>query len=351
VNWPRIIAKRIAIVVLVGGLIAAAHLVLGNAHLFNQYYYRIIALCGIGVIMAVSLNLINGICGQFSLGHAGFMAVGAYVSAALIYYGGDAILHAMGMGPIIRAAELGNDVGYLGPMLLVAIGIVAGGVAAGIVGLVVGIPTLRLRGDYLAIATLGVAEIIRVAVLNIEQVGGPRGMSLPTFVGFPWIAAVVVITILAIRNLMQSAHGRALLAVREDEVAAEATGVPTTRYKVTAFVLGSAMAGVAGVLFAFYEGLVVPDTFDFLHSVIYVVMVVAGGMGSMTGAVIAGVALTALPEVLRPVKDLRMVLFPLLLIILMLWRPQGMLGKREFTLRSLLPVWRGKRGGSNGGRP
>jgi branched-chain amino acid transport system permease protein len=283
------------------------------------------------VIAAVSLQLVNGFTGQFSIGHAGFMAVGAYVSAAFSVYVGAGWMEALMAGlpaPVVRA-------------LYYPLALVAGGLAAAIAGLVVGIPALRLRGDYLAIATLGFAEVIRIAILNVDAVGGARGFSLASaehpatdlrFEGFGTVYAVVLITILVIARLVYSNGGLSFRAVREDEVAATSIGVPTTRVKVEAFVVASFFAGVAGALFAHSEGYVHTNSFAFLRSFELVVFVVLGGLGSITGAVLAAAVLTAAPELLRGLGEWRMVLYSLLLIVTMLVRPQGLLGTRELDL-------------------
>jgi branched-chain amino acid transport system permease protein len=207
----------------------------------------------------------------------------------------------------------------------------------------VGLPSLRLKGDYLAIVTLGFGEIIRVVILNIDAIGGARGMpNIPALSTFGWVYTTVVVAIFTVWRLVNSAHGRAFLSVREDEIAAEAMGVNTTRAKVRAFVVGAFFAGVAGGLFAHYLRYLNPATFDFNRSFEIIIMVVLGGMGSITGSVIAAVFLTLIREALRPLQELtrldfRMVIYSLLLIILMLTRPNGLFGRKEFT--SFLPSW------------
>jgi len=289
----------------------------------NSYFLRVIMLCGINVILAVSLNLVNGFTGQFSIGHAGFMAIGAYTSAVVtmkVLPSAIAAMAAAGVPPIFAH----------GAALLVAT--LAGGSLAAVAGLAVGLPSLRLRGDYLAIVTLGFGEIIRVLILNIEAVGGARGLfGIPVWVSLFWVLTGAAGVVLLSRHLAHSTHGRALFAIRDDEVAAEALGVDTTRYKVLAFVLGSFFAGIAGGLFAHFLGYLNPSSFQFLKSIEVIAMVVLGGTGSISGAVIAAILLTVLPEVLRPVKDYRMVLYALMLIVLMITRPQGLMGSRELS--------------------
>jgi branched-chain amino acid transport system permease protein len=295
----------------------------GASNGLNPYFYRILVLSGLNIILALSLNLINGITGQFSIGHAGFMAVGAYTSAAFTVYG----------VPRLLGAEAAAGTPTAAAFFLLAI--VIGGAMAGIAGLLVGLPSMRLRGDYLAIVTLGFGEIIRVAILNIDAVGGARGFAgIPQRTNFAWVAAWVFITFFVIRNLIRSYHGRALLAIREDEIAAEALGVPTTRYKVTAFVISAFFAGAAGALFAHYTYLHT-NSFTFMKSIEVIVMVVLGGMGSLTGSILGATLLTALPEALRFASADRLTIYSALLIVLMIARPQGILGQRELSLRRL----------------
>ena len=285
------------------------------------YYNRIIVMIGINITLAVSLNIINGHAGQFSLGHAGFMAVGAYFSAFLTYFY---------FSPLVEKYPSAQ-----GALLVVAV--LAGGALAAVAGYLVGLPSLRLRGDYLAIVTLGFGEIIRVLILNIEKIGGARGFSgIPHWSNFFWVYFFAGITVLVSFRLVRSSVGRAFLAVREDQIAAEAMGINTTKYKVKAFVIGSFWAGVAGGLFAHYMMYLNPTMFMFLKSFDLVVMVVLGGLGSISGSIIAAVILTILPEGLRMArevlhtdKDPRMIIYSITLIVLMLTRPQGIFGRRE----------------------
>ena len=295
--------------------------------LVNPYYAQIIMLCGINIILAVSLNLINGFTGQFSIGHAGFMALGGYGSAMFTLHVG------VGWATAWAAAGVPEPLAQ-GIALLVAL--VLGGLLAALAGYLVGLPSLRLRGDYLAIVTLGFGEIIRVLILNVEAVGGARGLpGIPAWANLFWVGLGVTAVILLARHLAASTHGRALFAIRDDEVAAESLGVDTTSYKVLAFVIGAFFAGVAGGLSAHFLRNLNPNSFTFLKSIEVIAMVVLGGMGSISGSVIAAVILTLLPEVLRPVKDYRMVLYSLMLIVLMITRPGGLLGSREISLGGL----------------
>ena len=300
--------------------------------LINPYIAQVIVLCGINIILAVSLNLINGFTGQFSIGHAGFMAIGAYTSAMFSLHIG------MRWVAALEAAKVPAPLAEGGALLAA---LVLGGLAAALAGYLVGLPSLRLRGDYLAIVTLGFGEIIRVLILNVDAVGGARGLpGIPGWADFFWVGASVIAVILVARHLSLSTHGRALFAIRDDEVAAEALGVDTTSYKVLAFVLGSFFAGVAGGLFAHYLSYLNPNSFTFLKSIEVIAMVVLGGMGSISGAVLAAVVLTLMPEVLRPVKDYRMVIYSLMLIVLMITRPGGLLGNREISIGWLLRRFR-----------
>jgi len=282
---------------------------------FNPYYLDVLLGIGINIILAVSLNLINGYTGQFSLGHAGFMAVGAYVAASMTMFAGPHLL------PL-----LGGAGSVAGVPVLFFLALVSAGLVAAVVGFLVGVPSLRLKGDYLAIVTLGFGEIIRVIFQNIQAVGGPSGLKgIPTYTNFFWTYAWAAVAIYAVLALVHSTYGRGFIAVHDDEVAASAMGINTTRYKVTAFVVGSFFAGVAGGIYAHLKTFIAPTGFDFMKSFDIVVMVVLGGMGNTVGVVVAAILLTILPEALRPVAEYRMILYSLLIIIIMLTRPQGLL--------------------------
>jgi len=279
-----------------------------NPALRLEYVFQNINHIGIAIILAVSLNLVNGLTGQFSIGHAGFMAVGGYVSAVMLM-----------RGP--------QEDPY---RIFFVVAMLTGATAAALAGWLVGKPSLRLRGDYLAIVTLGFGEIIRVIIENTPFFGGAIGLSpIPHRADFAWIWAVAIVTILVAKRLRDSTHGRAFLSVREDEVAAEAMGIDTTGYKVRAFVISAFFAGVAGALSGAFEGNLAPQSFTFVRSFEVVAMVVLGGMGSITGSTIAAAVLTILPEYLRAVANLRMVIYSIALIALMLLRPRGLLGTRE----------------------
>ncbi|MDD2706531.1 MAG: branched-chain amino acid ABC transporter permease [Verrucomicrobiae bacterium] len=291
----------------------------------DPYYYKILVDVGIAIILVVSLNLINGITGQFSLGHAGFMAVGAYASAAL---------SVLAAGPWLNGLALGGAQKMVVEFVALGVIVIVGGVAAALAGFVVGMPALRLRGDYLAIATLGFGEIIRIVFQNTEQLGGARGISIPPpRSDFTGVYVCAVLCVAFIWRLVHSVKGKSFFAIREDEFAAATVGIDTTKYKVIAFVLGSFFAGVAGALFAHSAtGYITPAQFDAVKSIELVVMVVLGGLGSISGSIIAAAALTLLPEILRGFAEYRLVVYSLLLVLVMLTRPQGLMGMKEIKL-------------------
>ncbi len=391
----------------------------------DPYFARIICLIGLNISLAVSLQIVNGISGQFSLGHAGFMAVGAYMAA----YPAQAMLSTDPANPHVRL--LNNplapllfymDIGivvlaivaaiavlvllfrwlklpnWAMAIVLVAVGawiiidfangsardavapyliwsslahwlgalftwildaglplthsisaysprvvaqpltclvlIVGGGLCATVASLVIGVPVLRLRGDYLAIATLGFAEIIAVMINNSQSLGGALGLSdIPRFAGFSWIYGIAGISCVSVWRLSHSAHGRAMIAVREDEIAAAAIGINAARSRILAFMVGAFFAGMAGALFAHFEGYITPRHFSFMRSIELVVMVTLAGAGSISGTILAAIVLTLLPELLRGFSEFRMVIYSLLLIVMMLARPNGLLGGRELLWR------------------
>lgn len=356
----------------------------------NDYVVQIIILIGINIILAVSLNLINGVTGQFSLGHAGFMAIGAYSGGVFSFYAIPKF--------------------HVPPSLQMIATVIVAALCAAFAGWLVGLPSLRLRGDYLAIVTLGFGEIVRVLFTTINEVGGARGFNdLPKLTTFMWVFGLMMLCLLSMRNIASSALGRAMQAVREDEVAAEASGINTTKTKVWAFVISSMWAGVAGALLVHYNQSANPDTFNFIESVMIVTMVVLGGLGSITGAAIAAILLTILENVLRSasgaiwvalilaacislllwqrwreskstfaatakrqwicgtvvllagvgllykfgepwlvdnISALRYVIFALILIAIMLLRPQGLMGRKEWGWHCI--PWLNKRMGREG---
>jgi branched-chain amino acid transport system permease protein len=278
----------------------------------DPYYLDVITGVGINIILAVSLNLVNGYTGQFSLGHAGFMSVGAYLSAAITMLAGPRILGDSG-GTAVQQGLL-----FLGALLV-------GGLGAALAGVAVGIPSLRLKGDYLALVTLGFGEIIRVIFQNVDALGGALGLNgIPNYTTVFWVYSFAALTVFTVVCLVRSTYGRGFVATRDDEVASEAVGLNTTRYKIVAFVVGAFFAGVAGGLYGHFKLTITPTGFDFTKSIEIVVMVILGGMGNTPGVILAAILLTVLPEVLRAVDEYRMVLYSLLLIVLMLVRPKGL---------------------------
>lgn len=293
--------------------------VLINAGLLGSYYQITLYNICINIILAVSLNLIIGICGQFSLGHAGFMCIGAYSAAIMV-------------------KSMPNMGGF-------AIGIVIGLIISAIAALIVSIPTLRLRGDYLAIATLGFSEIIRIVVLNMGITNGAAGITgIPQLTSWPLLFIVMVLSIMIVTNFGRSRQGRACISIREDEIASEAMGVNTTKYKTLAFVIGAMLASVAGALYACNFFVIQPDLFNFNKSIDILVMVVFGGMGSITGSLIAAVFIGILNTVLQSFSSIRMIIYGLALVGIMIFRPGGLLGTKEFTFSALFKR-RKKKGG------
>lgn len=318
--------------VLVAVFIVVGELMIGSGTI-TRYQTTVLEQVGIYILMAVSLNIATGYLGQLPLGHAGFMSVGGY-SCALF------IMHMQGaLGLTVRDFVTGSPAA----VVLFCAGLLFGGVMAAICGLIIGIPALRLKGDYLAIITLGFAEIIRVVMLNIDGVlgfeltGGARGLTgIPSYTNFLNTFLVVVISLFLIHTMMKSRHGRAILAIRDNEIAAEASGVHTTYYKTLAFVVSAFFAGIAGGLYAGCIGVMAPAKFGFMKSIEILVMVVLGGMGSMLGSVLSATVLTILPEALRAFADYRMVVYAVVLIIVMVFRPQGLLGTYDFSLTGTL---------------
>jgi ABC-type branched-subunit amino acid transport system permease subunit len=434
-GWRTTLLSNLPVPLVLAVLIPIAWFVQGRT--FGPYNQRVVMLIGFNIILAVSLQLINGFSGQFSLGHAGFMMVGAYLAAyptreysnhfhdpaaTLVFFISLAIVVgiggaiAWGMFRLLQLSRFAHRSlpGVLLVVLLIwlltdfavaadrpttpifciwtqglnglarlfaainttagpaaarisqtlpaaisqpicyLILLVGGGLSAAVVGFIVGLPALRLRGDYLAIATLGFAEIIRIAIQNSKPLGGALGLTpIPKYTDFAWLYGAVCVTVIVVWRIAYSPKGRAIMAVREDEIAAASIGVNATQYKVTSFVIGAFFAGVAGALYALHERSITPGSFGLQKSIEIVVMVTLGGLGSISGAILAAIVLTALPEVLRNLGDIlpaslfdrlpasveytlmhiveyRMILYALLLVVMMLLRPQGLLGGREF---------------------
>ena len=282
--------------------------VLVSVGVLNLFYVQILQQIGINIILAVGLNLIVGFSGQFSLGHAGFMAIGAYAAA-------------------IIGSKSPTYGAFFGAMLI-------GVLLSGAVALLVGIPTLRLKGDYLAVATLGVSEIIRIFIINGGSLtNGAAGiLGIPNFTTWQMVYFFVVITTIATLNFLRSPIGRSTLSVREDEIAAESVGVNTTKIKIIAFVFGAITASIAGALQAGFIGSVVPKDYTFINSINVLIIVVFGGLGSITGAIVSAIVLGILNMLLQDVASVRMIIYALALVLVMIFRPGGLLGTWELSL-------------------
>lgn len=272
--------------------------------ILDDFYASTLILIMINIILGVSLNLINGFTGQFSIGHAGFMSIGAYLSAIM-------------------------TLDYNMPF---PVSLIVGGAVAAVAGLIIGIPSLRLKGDYLAIATLGFGEIIRITWLNTDYVGGASGLSgIPSLTNWTWVFIWTMITVIVINNFVNSTHGRACISIRENEIAAEAMGINTTKYKVMAFVVGAFFAGIAGGLSAHMFYIINPTSFNFIKSFEILVIVVLGGLGSTSGSIVGAIVLTMIFTMLQDYPEIRMIVYSFLLIVMMIFRPSGLMGTREFS--------------------
>jgi branched-chain amino acid transport system permease protein len=326
----------------------------------SDYWAKLILDIGIAISLAVSLNMVNGFTGQFSMGHAGFLAIGGYASGCVTYYTSLRVWGSTATaGGILSGRPLTVDPSTL-PLIgpgdgLFLLSLLVGGLVAALAGVVVGLPSLRLRGDYLAIVTLGFGEIIRVLIQQTNPtiksadearatpiyelpgaVGGALGFTgIPKYTSLFWVYAVAAVTIFVAYRLKRGTFGRAFLSIREDEIAAEAMGVNTTRYKVWAFVLSAFFAGIAGGLFAHTLGVgLSAETAGFLKSFDIIIMVVLGGLGSISGAIIAAAVVTLLPEVLREIPQYRLIIYALALILIMIFRPKGLFGVHELWDRA-----------------
>jgi len=287
----------------------------------GEFYQTVFATICINIILGVSLNLITGFTGQFSLGHAGFMALGAYTTALMVM-------------------KFPSVWGFLG-------GLVLGALVAAAMGVLIGLPTLRLKGDYLAIATLGMAEIIRVLFLNFKFTNGAAGLFLPgRFSTWVWLFGFAVASVILVANFLRSAPGRNAIAVREDEIAASSIGVNVVKAKTMAFVVGAFFGGLAGGLFASYFYFINPQQFGFLKSVAILVIVVLGGLGSLTGSVIAAIALTIIQTSLQAFPTIQMIIYALILVLVMIFRPQGLMGDRELSSLVFSRILPGRKRGS-----
>jgi branched-chain amino acid transport system permease protein len=294
ISLAAIIAVYIIIVILVDG------------DILNRQFKSLLVPMGINIILAVSLNLTTGFLGELSLGHAGFMAIGAYTGSIFTLY-----------------ANLPGGLEFF-------IGILLGGTVAAIFGVIIGVPVLRLKGDYLAIVTLAFGEIIRSIVNFLGITGGAMGLSkIPRYSNYTWTYVIMIITLLVIINLVNSRHGRAIKAIRDNYIAAESIGIKVSRYKIMAFVIAAFFAGIAGVLYGHHLSIVKPGDFDYNKSIEILVIVVLGGMGSIKGSVISAIILTILPEMLRAADDFRMLLYAIVLIAMMLFNSSGIRTRLE----------------------
>ena len=284
-----------------------------DAKFISRYQTTVMIFICINIILAVSLNITVGCLGQITIGHAGFMSVGAYAAALFS-----------------KAGLIPGIPGYITALIV-------GGIVAGVIGIIIGIPALRLYGDYLAIITLAFGEIIRVLIEYFHFTGGAQGLrKIPRFNHFGIIYIITVVCVVAMYSLMTSRHGRAVLAIRDDEIASGASGINTTYYKTFAFTISAIFAGIAGGIYAHNLGILGAKQFDYNYSINILVMVVLGGMGSFTGSIISAIALTILPEVLREFADYRMIVYSLILILTMIFRPTGLLGRKEFQISKII---------------
>ena len=300
----NILQKNDLKMLIVALVIYAVIMGLTEAGMLSAFWQLNLIFAGLNIILAASLNLINGYTGQFSLGHAGFMAVGAYVGVVL-------------------------TTNFQMPF---PVALLAGGVSAGLLGALIGLPTLRLRGDYLAIATLGLGEIVRIVIINVPYVGGAAGFKgIQHLTNFTWVFFIMLAALFIIKNFVNSRHGRACLAIRENQIAAEPMGIYTTKYKVLAFTIGAFFAGVAGTLFGHNMYILSPASFTFMQSFNILIMVVMGGLGSMTGSIAGALVVTFLSAALASFPNARMIIYALALILLMFYRPQGLFGYVEVT--------------------
>lgn len=295
-----------------------------QTEVINSYAKGIMILIGINIIAASSLNLATGVLGQLALGHAGFMAIGAYTAAIF-------------SKAVMKDTELPK-------FMVLILALILAGIIAAAFGTLIGIPALRLRGDYLGIVTLGFGEIIRISIYNIKAIGGARPvLGIPNLISFTEIFILVVVVITTLFLLIRSRHGRAILSIRENEIAAEAVGIPTTFYKIFGFATSAFFAGVAGAALAFNQRMIDPRKFTFMFSVEIFIIVVLGGMGSLTGTVIAAIVLGILNEWLHFIDQFRLVIYALLLVIMMIVRPTGLFGTKEFSLVGLIKFLMNKR--------
>ena len=318
INLVKTIYIQYALTLVVLAITYGLLMFLVNEGIIDNYILRLMKQIGIFVIAALGLNLILGFTGQFTMGHAAFMSIGAYGSAIMT-----------------------KNFNMPFPIALIV-----GVILSAILAAVIGYPILRLKGDYLAICTLGFGEIVKVLIQNVDYVGGARGISsIPTKTSFLIVFFGVALCYAILKNLIHSSKGRAIMSVREDEIAAEAMGINSTKYKMIAFIIGSSMAGLAGGLYAHFNTFIDPASFNFAKSIELITYVVLGGMGSLSGTVLGTSILIYLPEALRGLssvfKDYRMLIYAFLLVLMMIFRPQGILGTREISVANIIKLIKG----------
>jgi len=318
INLVKTIYIKYALTLLVLGIVYGLLMLLVYEGIIDNYILRLMKQIGIFIIAALGLNLILGFTGQFTMGHAAFMSIGAYGSAIMT-----------------------KNFNMPFPIALIV-----GVILAAILAALIGYPILRLKGDYLAICTLGFGEIVKVIIQNVDYVGGARGISsIPTKTSFLIVFIGVALCYAILKNLIHSSKGRAIMSVREDEIAAEAMGINSTKYKMISFIIGSSMAGLAGGLYAHFNTFIDPASFNFAKSIELITYVVLGGMGSLSGTVLGTSILIYLPEALRGLssvfKDYRMLIYAFLLVLMMIFRPQGILGTREISVANIIKLIKG----------
>jgi branched-chain amino acid transport system permease protein len=318
-NWKKLVKTVYPAAIVI--VLYLAMIILQKLGIFNKYYIQVVMFAGINIIMTASLNLVNGFTGQFCIGHAGFMSLGAY---------GAAVITTMVFG--------GKSISVLAQTPVFLLGLLIGGCVAAFVGALIGLPSLKLKGDYLAIVTLAFGEIVRAILRLIKPIGGARGMiGIPNYSTLAWILLFMTLTLYLLKNLIYSPYGRAFIAIRDNEVAADVMGIDTTKYKITSFCIAAFIAGVAGGLYAHLLAFIQPDSFSFTKSADFLVFMYAGGSGSLTGSIVGATILTILPEILRFLADWRLVVYAAILVIVMLYRSDGLVGGKE------LPFMRIKR--------
>ncbi len=318
-NWKRLLKSAYPAAIVIA--LYFLTMLLLKVGLFNKYYIQVMMFAGINIMMTASLNLVNGFTGQFCIGHAGFMSLGAYGAAVITTMVFD-----------------GKNISALAQTPVFLLGLLVGGCVAAFVGALIGLPSLKLKGDYLAIVTLAFGEIVRAVLRLIKPIGAARGMiGIPNYSTLAWILFFMTLTLYLLKNLIYSPYGRAFIAIRDNEIAADVMGIDTTKYKITSFCIAAFIAGVAGGLYAHVLAFIQPDSFSFTKSSDFLVFMYAGGSGSLTGSIVGAALLTVLPEVLRFLADWRIAVYAAVLVIVMLYRSDGLCGGKE------LPFMRIKR--------